>query len=185
MPRRPVHRLFAALLCLALVLPLPGCFGQFVLTKTLYGINAEVQEPYLRSAVAWAFLVPYAFTSVLDFTVFNVIEFWSGRNPMAVRTAALPGGGSASVTLLRDGDGATALLDRYEGGKLVETAAIRDDGRGTLRAVVCRDGRLMPERRATLLADGSVEVYEEGSLSSDLHPAAEVASVASRLGASR
>lgn len=176
-----MKRLSAALLCLVLALPLPGCYGKFVLTKTLYGINGEVQEPYLRSVVAWAFLVPYAFTGILDFTVFNVIEFWSGENPMSVRAASLPGGGKAVVTLVRDGSGTTALVDRYEGGVLVASAAIRDDGKGTARAVVARGGVAGPEARAVLLPDGSVEVTREGSLASDLHPASEVAALAARL----
>jgi len=63
---------------------LEGCFGKFALTRKVYDFNGSVENKYLRSGVTWAFvLLPvYGLSALLDFAVFNTIEFWSGNNPV-------------------------------------------------------------------------------------------------------
>src|SRR5512135_1794308 len=60
-----------------------GCFGKFQLTRNLYDINQSIDDKYVRSATTWIFVIPYALTGILDFVLFNVIEFWTGENPVA------------------------------------------------------------------------------------------------------
>ena len=62
-----------------------GCFGKFQLTRKLYDVNQSIDEKYLRSAATWVLvIVPvYGVAALLDLIVFNVIEFWSGENPVA------------------------------------------------------------------------------------------------------
>src|SRR4030065_881005 len=60
----------------------PGCFGKFRLPRKLYDINQSVEDKYVRSAVTWLLIIPYGIAGFLDFAVFNLIEFWSGENPI-------------------------------------------------------------------------------------------------------
>src|SRR5512134_202568 len=73
----------AVVLAVAFVAMSAGCFGSFKLTKQLYEVNQSIEEKYIRSAVTWLLIVPYAFTGTLDFLIFNVVEFWSGQSPIA------------------------------------------------------------------------------------------------------
>src|SRR5512141_850038 len=83
-----------------------GCFGKFQLTRKLYDINQSIDEKYVRSVVTWLFVIPYAVTGLLDFIIFNVIEFWSGE----IHVTSAPktkeyaqGHGKTVLTLYRDG----------------------------------------------------------------------------------
>jgi hypothetical protein len=83
-----------------------GCFGKFQLTRKLYDINQSIDEKYVRSAATWLFVIPYAVTGLLDFVVFNLIEFWTGENPVAeakVTKVYAQGNGRTVLTLSRDG----------------------------------------------------------------------------------
>jgi len=60
-----------------------GCFGKFQLTRKLYDVNQSIDEKYVRSVATWIFAIPYALTGILDLVIFNVIEFWTGENPVA------------------------------------------------------------------------------------------------------
>ncbi|MCX7990907.1 MAG: DUF3332 domain-containing protein [Proteobacteria bacterium] len=73
---------FLLLICLTNVY---GCFGKFNLTRKVYDINSKVSDKFLRSAVTWAFIIipVYGISALLDFVLFNTIEFWTGKNPIA------------------------------------------------------------------------------------------------------
>ena len=138
-----------------------GCFGKFQLTRKLYDINQSIDEKYIRSAVTWLFVIPYAVTGLLDFIVFNVIEFWSGENPVAsapVTKVYAQGNGKTVLTLSRDGSDTVAVIERYEGERLVSTLRVRDDGRGKVTAVETAEGRKVREVSAAAASDGSVDV---------------------------
>lgn len=138
-----------------------GCFGKFQLTRKLYDINQSIDEKYIRSAVTWLFVIPYAITGLLDFIVFNVIEFWSGENPVAsapVTKVFAQGNGKTVLTLSRDGSGTVAVIERYEGERLVSTLRVRDDGQGKVAAIETAAGRKVREVSAVAASDGSVDV---------------------------
>ena len=138
-----------------------GCFGKFQLTRKLYDINQSIDEKYVRSVVTWLFVIPYAVTGLLDFIVFNVIEFWSGENPIAsspVTKVYAQGNGKTVLTLSRDGSETVAVIERYEGERLVSTLRVRDDGRGNVAAVETAAGRKVREISAVAGSDGSVDV---------------------------
>jgi hypothetical protein len=138
-----------------------GCFGKFQLTRKLYDINQSIDEKYVRSAVTWLFVIPYAVTGLLDFIIFNVIEFWSGENPVAsapVTKVYAQGNGKTVLTLSRDGSETVAVIERYEGEKLVSTLRVRDDGRGKVAAIETEAGRKVREVSAVAASDGSVDV---------------------------
>ena len=138
-----------------------GCFGSFKLTRTLYDVNRSVDDKYLRSLVTWLFVIPYGFTAILDLLVFNVVEFWSGENPVTsapVTKVYAEGGGKAVLTLAKDGDATVATIERYEGEARVSTLRIMDDGNGRVASVETVAGRKVREIVAVPCADGSVEV---------------------------
>jgi hypothetical protein len=81
-----MRRIFALVLAAAVALSsLSGCYGKFALTRKVYGVNSEVKDKYLRNLVTWAFIIVpvYGVSALVDFILFNTIEFWSGNNPVA------------------------------------------------------------------------------------------------------
>ncbi len=161
MRRRRSVAAVAAVLVVAFGALSAGCFGSFQLTRQLYDVNRSVGDKYLRSAVTWLFIIPYAFTGTLDFLLFNVVEFWSGKSPLASGPTTridADAGGKSILTLRRDGAATVATVERYEGETLVSTLRIRDDGAGKVTAVEVAAGRKIREIAAVPGADGSVEV---------------------------
>ena len=138
-----------------------GCFGKFQLTRKLYDINQSIDEKYVRSAATWLFVIPYAVTGLLDFVIFNVIEFWTGENPVAeakVTKVYAQGNGRTVLTLSRDGSATVAVIERYEGERLVSTLRVRDDGLGKVAAVETAAEGKVREVSAVAAPDGSVDV---------------------------
>jgi len=172
-----------------------GCFGKFQLTKKLYDINQSIDEKYVRSAATWIFIIPYALTGILDFVLFNVIEFWTGENPVVeakVTKVYANGNGRAVLALSRDGSATVAVIERYEGEKLVSTLRIRDDGRGKVTMVETAAGEKVREVSAVAASDGAVDVtvataagtdterYEATVLRAQVAHAARIASEVAR-----
>ena len=127
-----------------------GCFGKFQLTRKVYDINQSIDEKYVRSAATWIFvIVPvYGVAALLDLIVFNVIEFWTGENPVAsapVTKVFAQGDGRTVLTLSRDGSATVALIERYEGERLFSTLRVRDDGAGKVTAVETVAGKEVRE----------------------------------------
>lgn len=138
-----------------------GCFGKFQLTRQLYEINKSVQDKYLRSAVTWLFVIPYGITGFLDFCVFNLIEFWSGANPIVTgsQTRVYEQGDDRVVMTIGREDGETvATIERYRAGSLVSKLRIRDDGSGSVTSDLIEGGKVSRTMTATQEADGSVAV---------------------------
>jgi len=106
MAKRRVGKVVALVLVVSVgVVFSAGCFGKFQLTRNLYDINRSVKDKYLRSAATWLFVIPYALTGFLDFAVFNLIEFWSGENPIAAGPQARvyeKGDERAEMTIARE-----------------------------------------------------------------------------------
>lgn len=156
-----------------------GCFGKFQLTRKLYDINRSIDEKYVRSAATWIFVIPYAVTGLLDFVLFNVIEFWTGENPVAeakMTKEYAHGTGRTVLSLSRDGSATVAAIERYEGERLVSTLRVRDDGRGKVAAVETAEGRVVREVSAVAASDGSVDVTVAASAGggTERHAAASV-----------
>jgi 3D (Asp-Asp-Asp) domain-containing protein len=156
-----------------------GCFGKFQLTRKLYDINQSIDEKYVRSAATWIFVIPYAVTGLLDFVVFNVIEFWTGENPVAeakVTKVYAQGNGRTVLSLSRDGSATVAVIERYEGEEPVSTLRVRDDGAGKVTAVETAAGKKVREVVAVATSDGSVDVTvaTAAGVGTERYPAASV-----------
>jgi len=62
-----------------------GCYGSFALTKKVYKWNGSLGDKWLDSLVMWVlYIIPvYGVSVFIDAVVFNVIEFYTSKNPMA------------------------------------------------------------------------------------------------------
>ncbi len=138
-----------------------GCYGKFQLTRNLYEINRSVEDKYVRSAVTWLFVIPYGITGFLDFAVFNVIEFWSGENPIVAGPQAkvYERGDDRVLMMIAREEGATvATIKRYRADSLVSTLKVRDGGTGSVTSEFYEEGRLVRTTTAAQEPDGSVSV---------------------------
>jgi hypothetical protein len=139
-----------------------GCFGRFELTRKVYEVNRSVDDKYLRSAVTWLFVIipVYGVAAFLDFVIFNLVEFWTGENPVggeAVSKVYDAGDERIILTLSREGGGTVAVIERYKAGVLDSTLRIRDEGKDLVTAMGEKDGSARTVR-AAVLPDGSVKV---------------------------
>jgi hypothetical protein len=166
MRRRRFARVVAVLAVLSLVGLTAGCYGKFQLTREVYRFNSSIEDKYLRSAMTWVLvIVPvYEVSALLDFIVFNVVEFWSGKNPITSAGSATRiysrGDEKAVMTLARDGEATVATIERFDrSGACVSRLRIRDDGRGRVEALETAGGATR-ETVARRMADGSVTVTD-------------------------
>lgn len=75
-----------AALCLGLAATttLQGCYGSFNLTKKVYKFNGSLGNKWINSLFTFILGGPvYGLTGFLDVVAFNLIEFWTGSNPVA------------------------------------------------------------------------------------------------------
>ncbi|MDA8403925.1 MAG: DUF3332 family protein [Desulfobacteraceae bacterium] len=80
---------FMKSICLLLVgcllsLTATGCYGRFALTRKIYQVNGSIGDKWGDSVFTWILLIPYGICAVMDLALFNVIQFWTGRNPIAM-----------------------------------------------------------------------------------------------------
>ncbi|MBN2423543.1 MAG: DUF3332 domain-containing protein [Calditrichaceae bacterium] len=63
-----------------------GCYGKFELTKRLYKWNGSQGDKFVNSVVMWVLMIipVYIIVGFVDFVILNVVEFWTGKNPMAM-----------------------------------------------------------------------------------------------------
>ncbi len=107
--------------------PLAGCYGSFTLTKKLHRWNGSLGNKFAESAVMWALVIipVYELSLLGDFLLFNLIEFWSGKNPVA--------GGPLPTEVERLADGAIEIRQGTTAWRLEPTGPdgfeLRQDGR--------------------------------------------------------
>jgi hypothetical protein len=81
--RKPV--LLAALASLGFVAT--GCFGKYQLTRNFYQWHdSTFENKFVKSLLLWIpFGFVYGITVFADTLIFNLIEFWSGSNPLSMK----------------------------------------------------------------------------------------------------
>ena len=74
------------LLVSVMTMSMVGCFGNFSLTKQVYDFNRNIDNAFVRSILMWVmFIVPvYPIATWIDVVILNLIEFWTGDNPIAM-----------------------------------------------------------------------------------------------------
>lgn len=63
-----------------------GCFGEFALTRKVYSFNDGIGDKFVKTIVFYAMnIIPiYPIASVADLFILNLVEFWTGSNPIAM-----------------------------------------------------------------------------------------------------
>jgi hypothetical protein len=70
----------------SLVITQTGCFGEFALVRKVYRWNEGLESKFVRTLVFYALnIIPvYGIAGFIDFAILNLIEFWSGSNPVSM-----------------------------------------------------------------------------------------------------
>jgi hypothetical protein len=131
---------------------LQGCYGKMALTRKVYHVNGEISDKFVRSLVTWAFVIApvYAVSVLADFILFNTIEFWSGKNPIAQGEKSFQyteNGATYRVNARKSGDMVTYVINHYQGANYLDTLSIDWDTRSG-------------NSTATLQAAGKVTLFQ-------------------------
>ncbi|MCB1166885.1 MAG: DUF3332 family protein [Leptospiraceae bacterium] len=130
----PLKRLRWRLAAIVLVVALPTlfmarCFGQFPVIRAVYKAHDSIQvgsptaTKVVKSGLLWLVIISvpvYAFSAVLDFFVFNVIEFWTGRPVFSAHE--LPDGGK----IVMKSEGSVLRIDVHKKEGTRTFYALRD-----------------------------------------------------------
>jgi len=171
-----MKRLFIAF-AVASSLLFTSCIGSFTMTSKVYSWNQKVTgNKFINTCILWI-LTPdvYPATVVIDYVVLNVIEFWTGANPLAFggpqdlekvvvtksgTSKVVMGNNEITITDL-DGKNAGKLLSlRYDpqsnnffckspGGTMVKVGSIS----GSVLTLYAPDGRVITKSLAGPAAD--------------------------------
>ena len=84
---RKYKSILALVIATTLLSQLQGCYGNFAMTRKLYQFNGTIKDKYLRSLATFVMVACQVYTvvGVLDFAVFNTVQFWTGTNPVALK----------------------------------------------------------------------------------------------------
>lgn len=85
--KKMIRKITMAGLLFVLSVAMTGCFGSFQLTRNVYQWNESVTpNKFAQTLLFYGMnVVPvYGAAGFLDFFVFNLVEFWSGSNPIAM-----------------------------------------------------------------------------------------------------
>lgn len=93
--KRRIISLATALALTGGTLGATGCYGSFALTKKIHTWNGSLGNKWLNTIVFWVLvIVPvYELVALGDAIIFNLIEFWTGSNPLG------GGGGSGNAEI--------------------------------------------------------------------------------------
>lgn len=146
-PRRRVLGAIGALATLSAT----GCFGGFNLTRKLYGFNASVSNKFARWLVFLLLvIIPiYGLFLFIDVILLNLIEFWSGTNPVSGQRDIGDGHMLAFTILPGQPDVVRVEHSRHGKVKRVLHARRHDDG------VTILGPSLEPLARVRQTADGA------------------------------
>ena len=82
-----MKKLLAYSLAFCFLITQSACFGSFELVKKIYNWNDSVSDSEFVKTILFYVLsiIPvYAIGAIVDVVIFNLIEFWSGSNPIAM-----------------------------------------------------------------------------------------------------
>lgn len=164
LPPYPIHKeikmkkLVATLVLFTFVLT--GCFGSFNLTRKVYQFNKSQGDKWVQEIVFIVLVVVpvYGLSALADGVVFNSVEFWTGRNPVAangIKPVMIAKGQNGEATLLFDAPQEKISLQIAQGQTSKELAFVPGEN-----GVVAEDAQGQVQFTAITNADGSVSVYD-------------------------
>ncbi len=88
---KKVSKIFVGVAMASTLVATTGCFGNFALTRKVYKWNDSIsgddlQGKFVKTLVMYAlYIIPvYEISGAADLIIFNLIEFWTGSNPLAM-----------------------------------------------------------------------------------------------------
>lgn len=126
--------LTGAVAALLAISTLSGCYGNFALTRKVYQANGQVGDKFLRSGLTWVLVIlpVYGLAALVDFVLFNTVEFWSGTNPVLAAEKDLQfaqGDDSFQIHARKSGDFIDYTIQHYNKTGLVDTTRISWDSK--------------------------------------------------------
>lgn len=84
---KKIHKIIFGIGMSAVLITQSGCFGEFALTQKLWKWNKGVSDSrFVQTLVFYLFnIIPvYGVCGMVDIIILNLVEFWTGTNPMAM-----------------------------------------------------------------------------------------------------
>jgi hypothetical protein len=107
---------------LILAVLLAGCTGPFRFTRSVYPLHHTQQNKWMDEMIFLVCVPVYAFALCGDMVIFNTVQFWTGRNPLAMKEGTVGGmalNGEHRVLLGYDAsDGTVEVCPAPDGEKL-------------------------------------------------------------------
>lgn len=158
------HRMVAGVIA---ALMLSGCYGPFYLVRKVHKFNGEISDNKWIQEIVYlvcTWLPIYGIAGAADALIFNAIEFWGGKNPMAEADAD---GVTQTKRIARDGvetvfkrlatpEGDQLVIEQYRDGQPAGSVRFRREGELT----VARDGSGALVFTARALPDGRLVVSD-------------------------
>ena len=114
-----------------------ACFGKFELTRKIYKFNEGISsDRFVRTLMMWVlWLIPvYEIGGFLDLLIFNLIELFSGSNPLAMlndHTVMVANGTNKALISRADNQ---IKIDFYEHDTFTGSTRVTMDEKGVVRA---------------------------------------------------
>jgi hypothetical protein len=165
-----MKRIFAGFLTLLMAVAGMNCYGGFVLTKKINNWNGGLENKWVKSIVNVPICIfVYGITGLLDVVVFNLLEFWTGSNPLAMKE-----GESETQIVHREGREyqVIATKNQFE----IREIANGKQGKPTYLTFrpnesawyVTQDGKTVKASEATELTQGEVKLFHPDGHSVDV-----------------
>lgn len=170
-----MKKLVATLVLVTFVLT--GCFGSFNLTRKVYQFNKSQGDKWVQEIVFIVLVaVPvYGLSTLADAIVFNSVEFWTGKNPVAangVKPVMIAKGESGAAALLFDAPQEKISLQITQGETTKDLTFVSEEA-----GVVAKDAQGQTQFTAVTNVDGSVSVYDKDARLLQSFSAAQVAAL--------
>ena len=98
-----------------LPLAMGGCYGGFPLTNKIYRFNGDIsRHKLIQTVMFWVFLIVpvYEIGMLGDAIIFNLVEFWTGEQILALGPTTDSNGNTVCLTPSPDGRQAVLTVSR-------------------------------------------------------------------------
>jgi len=107
-----------------------GCYGKYALWHAVHEWNGSIGNKFLASLVHfvfWGVIPVYGIAGFVDVIILNVIEFWSGSNPMAMgNTYEETDANGNKVYAVKNPDGTLSVTMTDASGKTADFMLVRN-----------------------------------------------------------
>jgi hypothetical protein len=157
---KKIQQSFIALALVTILFVQSGCFGSFALVHKLYDWNDNMSDSkFVKSLVFWVLLIipVYGIASFIDVVILNLIEFWSGSNPISMNP------GDHEEQIITKG-GITYKMEATQNQLMTTTLTGKNKGKVEKLVYNPANQTWNLEKDGHTLALGRVEMGKDGNL---------------------